>query len=154
MFDDEIYRKIIKPLNYKTVSEERYEQLVVPLKAMGVTILRGGEEIERHLDLKNAEASNFGKDVVMFREKISVSGILEETYHIVQNRNGMNDDKSSELRELLNEIDAKEYLLRVAQKYSIPRDETENTKKQLEVYKMLLKKYYEKRGGEDAQGNQ
>ena len=36
------------------------------------------------------------------------------------------------------EIDAKEYLLRVAKKYKIPRSETEETKKQLEFYKRKL----------------
>lgn len=142
----EMQRQLTKPLNYKPVSEERYNQLIVPLKAMGVTIMRGGEAVEKHLDEVNAQASNIGTHIVLFREKISISAILEETYHIIQNRQEMNDDKDAPLRHILNEIDAKEYLLKIANRYGIPREEIEETKMQLEQYKQELKKYYEKRG--------
>ena len=138
-------RQLTKPLTYKPVSEERYQQLIIPLKDMGVSIMRGGEEVERHLEQRNAQASNLGTEAVLFRQDISISAILEETYHVIQNRQGMNDDKDAELREILNEIDAKEYLLRVATQYQIPREEIEETKTQLKQYKENLKKLYEKR---------
>lgn len=50
----------------------------------------------------------------------------------------MNDDKPIDIRTALNEIDAKEYLINVAEKYKIPVEETELTKQQLEYYKKLL----------------
>ncbi len=50
----------------------------------------------------------------------------------------MNDDVAEPLRTILNEIDAKEYLLRIASDYSIPRRETESTRKHLERYKKQL----------------
>lgn len=53
----------------------------------------------------------------------------------------MNDDKEAGLRSILNEIDAKEYLLRVAKRYGIPREEIEATKIQLRQYKEELGKY-------------
>ena len=134
----ENYRLITPTLPYKPVSEERYNQLIIPLKKMGVTIMRGGEA-EQHLDFINAEASNFGTDIVFFRKKVSVSAILEETHHIRQNRQGMNDDKKEPLRSWLNEIDAKRYLLRVADKYKIPREEIEITKTQLKEYEKLVR---------------
>ncbi len=136
--DGELQRGTIPNLPYKPVSEERYQQLIVPLKKMGVTIIRG-EEAERHLDFMNAEASNFGTDIVFFRKNVSVSAILEETHHIRQNRRGMNDDKEEPLRSWLNEIDAKKYLLRVAKKYGIPREEIETTTIQLRQYEKLVK---------------
>lgn len=145
----EMSRQLTKQLNYKPVSEEQYERLIIPLKLMGVTILRG-EEIERHLDLHNAQASNLGTDVVLFRQQISISAILEETYHVIQNRQGMNNDKDAKLREILNEIDAKEQLLRVAKQYGIPREENEETQMQIEKYKEKLKKLYLERGYDDA----
>jgi len=115
---------------------------------MGVMILRGTEEAERHLDFMNAEASNFGTDVVFFRKNVSISAILEETHHVKQNRCGMNDDKEEPLRSWLNEIDAKEYLLRVADKYGIPREEIEATRIQLAQYKRVLEEYFARpRGG-------
>ena len=65
----EMTRQLTKPLTYKPVSEERYQQLIVPLKAMGVTIMRGGEAVERHLDLHNAQASNLRLHNMEYHEK-------------------------------------------------------------------------------------
>lgn len=102
--------------------------------------MRGGE-IEKQLDSMNAQAANLGKDIVFFREKVTISAILEETHHVKQNRAGLNDDKDVGLRTILNEIDAKEYLLSVAKQYGIPREEIEETKIQLEEYKKALDDY-------------
>ena len=143
---NESYRLITPELPYKPVSEERYNQLIIPLKKMGVTIHRDEAAI-RHLDFLGVEADTIGTHDVLFREKVSISAILEETHHIKQNRHGMNDDKVSSLRTALNEIDAKEYLLRVANKYGIPREEVEATKKQLTYYKEELEEYYRRQGG-------
>jgi len=99
------------------------------------------EAAEKHLDFVGARASTLGIEAVLFRKDVTISEILEETYHIKQNRAGMNDDKDAELRTILNEIDAKEYLLKVANQYSIPRTEIEETKIQLEEYEKLLEDY-------------
>ena len=71
---------------------------------------------------------------------------MEETHHVKQNRAGKNDDKDFELRTILNEIDAKEYLLRVAKQYGIPRAEIEETKIQLQEYTAALEAYHKKKG--------
>ena len=142
---NENYRLITPELPYTPVSEERYNQLIIPLKKMGVTIYRN-EDSERHLDFLGVEADTIGTHDVLFRKQVSISAILEETHHIKQNRRGMNDDKESSLRTILNEIDAKEYLLRVASKYGIPREEIEATKIQLEQYKKDLSEYNERHG--------
>ena len=52
---------------------------------------------------------------------------------------GLNNDKPEPLRSILNEIDAKEYLIKNAKKFKIPRKEIELTKRQLKSYKMQLK---------------
>ena len=143
---NENYRQETTELPYTPVSEERYNQLIIPLEKMGVTIHRG-EEAERHLDFLGVEAVTIGTHDVLFRKHVSISAILEETYHIKQNRRGMNDDKDMPLRIALNEIDAKEYLLKVANKYGIPREEIEATKKQLAQYKNSLEEYYRRQGG-------
>jgi hypothetical protein len=62
--------------------------------------------------------------------------VLEETYHFKQNLIELNVGKPK--RELLNEIDAKKWLLGVVDKYNIPRNETEITQKQLKTYERLL----------------
>ena len=56
----------------------------------------------------------------------------------------MNDDKNAILRSILNEIDAKKYLLQVATKYGIPRQEVEITKLQLKQYEEALSEYLER----------
>ena len=140
----ESYRHIISELPYKPVSEERYQELIIPLKKMGVTIMRGDPDTERRLKMFGAQGITTGCNVVSFGKDVSISTILEETYHIRQNRRGMNDDKEIGLRTLLNEIDAKEYLLRVAKKYKIPREEVEETKRQLKEYEAALKEYNER----------
>ena len=55
----------------------------------------------------------------------------------------MNNDKPEPLRSVLNEIDAKQYLLDNAEKYKIPRNEIELTKKQLMSYQKQLKEIME-----------
>ena len=142
---NESYRLITPKLPYKPVSEERYNQLIIPLKKMGVTIMRGAD-IDRLLDLKGAEGDTLDEYTVLFKQKVSISAILEETRHVKQNRQGLNNDKDVRLRGVLNEIDAKEYLLSVADKYKIPREETEATKIQLEMYKDVLKELEERFG--------
>ena len=63
-------------------------------------------------------------------EDATVSDVLEEIHHFYQNKRGLNAQYNFRQRSILNEIDAKEYLLRVAEKYHIPEDEIELTKKQ------------------------
>ena len=105
-----------------------------------------GEDIDRLLDLKGVEGDTLDEYTVLFKQQVSISAILEETHHIRQNRQGFNNDKDIRLRSVLNEIDAKEYLLRVADKYQIPREEIEATKIQLEMYKKVLEELEERFG--------
>lgn len=127
------------------VSDTTFSNLTVEARINGANILRGGEEIEHHLDTVGADASIVG-DTILFRKDVCVSEVLEETHHYMQNLNHMNDDKPEPLRTYLNEIDAKEYLLNNARKYKIPRNEIETTKKQLESYKAELEKYVKEFG--------
>ncbi len=128
----------------KAISDERFRNLTIEARKHGALVMRGGEEVESHLDAMSADASILG-DVILFRQDVCVSEVLEETYHFMQNLQGMNDDKGEPLRTILNEIDAKKHLLDNIQKYGIPRSETELTQKQLEYYQKELEKYL---GGE------
>ena len=53
----------------------------------------------------------------------------------------VNDDKGEPLRTILNEIDAKKYVLRNADKYKIPRNELDLVKQQLEGYERQLEEF-------------
>ena len=125
---------------FKFISNERFEQLTIAAKKKGAVILRGTDEIEKHLDAMEASASTIG-DVLLFRNDVCISEVLEETYHFTQNIDKVNDDKGEPLRTILNEIDAKKYVLQNADKYKIPRNELDLVKKQLEGYEQQLEEY-------------
>lgn len=148
-----MYRHITEKINFKPVTEEQFEQLTIPLKKMGVTIMRGDDETEQRLKIFGAQGATLGSDVVSFRKNVSISTILEETYHIIQNRQGMNDDKEQRLRTILNEIDAKKYLLNIADKYNIPRSEIQETEEHLVYYENALIDYYKEGGGDNDKNN-
>ena len=145
---NEMYRKKDASRNdYKMISEDTFAKLTIQARKNGAVIIRGTEEAERHLDNLEASASIIG-DIILFRKEVCLSEVLEETYHFMQNKNKMNDDKPGILRTYLNEIDAKKYLIQNANKFKIPRKETELTKKQLKSYEAALKRYMEEHDNE------
>ena len=125
------------PEGTKIIPQAIYNKLTNPIERVGGLVMRGTPEVEEHLQKQGATALQLG-DVIMFRSDATISDVLEETHHFWQNRRGMNDDKDINVRTALNEIDAKEYLISVAEKYKIPVEETELTKQQLEYYKHWL----------------
>ncbi|MFQ8688698.1 MAG: hypothetical protein ACLR9K_02315, partial [Blautia sp.] len=124
----------------KAISEETFNNLTIAARKKGAIIIRGTQEAEEHLERMGAAAANIG-DVLIFRREVSISEVLEEVHHFKQNLAKMNHDKSEPLRSILNEIDAKEFLLANAEKYKIPRSETDLTRKQLQSYRSQLEKY-------------
>ena len=85
----------------------------------------------------------------MFSKNVCVTEVLEETRHFVQNKQHMNDDKESKLRTILNEIEAKTFIIENAKKYGVPRNELEHIQRQLASYEKELVNYEEEHDGED-----
>jgi hypothetical protein len=135
------FRKITGD-NIEIVDNATYNKIIRPVLKNGGVVIRGTEEIESHLAKYDATASCIG-DVLLFSKHITVSDVLEETYHFKQNRLKQNIDKPLQEKIILNEIDAKEYLLSMEKKYKIPIRETEITRTQLESYRKELIKLYE-----------
>ena len=52
-----------------------------------------------------------------------------------------------------NEIDAKRYLLNIADKYGIPRSEINETKEHLKYYENALNNYYREEGANNDKNN-
>lgn len=129
--------------NRIAVSQKRFDELTIEAKKNGAKIIKCeyNDEIFKHLEKSNATASCIG-DTLLFRPDATISEVLEETHHFMQNINGLNDDKSALLRTILNEIEAKEFIINNAKKYNVPRAEIEETIKHLESYKKQLKEYY------------
>ena len=125
---------------FNFISDKVFNDLIISAKKKGAVIVRGTDEVEEHLEKLNAAASNVG-GVLIFRRDVCISEVLEEVHHFEQNLEKMNDDKEEPLRSILNEIEAKQFLLDNADKYKIPRKEIELTKNQLKYYQKQLKEY-------------
>lgn len=123
----------------KIISQALYNRLIKSAVSAGAHIERN-EAAERHLDMVGASASQLG-DVLFFRREATVSDVLEEVHHFQQRKEGLNADKPPQLQEILNEIEAKRYLISVAERYKIPVEETETTKIQLEGYLADLERW-------------
>ena len=60
-FSQEFFRKKERTRSgYHFISDERFEQLTISARKQGVLILRGGEEVEAHLDCEQAGVSIMG----------------------------------------------------------------------------------------------
>jgi hypothetical protein len=123
----------------KIISQALYNRIIKSAVSAGAHIERN-EAAERHLDMVGASASQLG-DVLFFRREATVSDVLEEVHHFQQRKEGLNADKPPQLQEILNEIEAKRYLISVAERYKIPVEETETTKIQLEGYLADLERW-------------
>lgn len=120
------------------ISEKTFSDLTIEARKNGATILRGTPDVEHHLDIMKANASSIG-DILFFRKDVTISEVLEETYHFKQFQLKMFEEYPHEIQTCLREIDAKEYLLKNAKKYHIPRTEIEETERQLKSYRSMLK---------------
>lgn len=125
---------------FKPISDKQFNDLTIEARKNGATIIRGTPEVEKHLATMGASASTIG-DSMMFLKDVYLSEVLEETHHFMQNRKGLNDDKGEPLRTILNEIEAKKYILDNAARYKVPRNEIELVKEELEYYEKQLSEY-------------
>ena len=85
------------------------------------------------MNKQNASAVTYG-NIIFFKKDATVSDVLEEVHHFYQNKTGLNIKYRAKQRIILNEIDAKEYVLSMSDKYNIPKEEIELTKNQLKNY--------------------
>lgn len=135
----ELYRKgkthrKLSESGTQIIDRATYHKIVNPAIKSGADIRTATDEWLKHLKDVNATAVTIG-EVIYFRPDATVSDVLEEVYHFYQNKKGLNDRYNSVQRTILNEIDAKEYLLTLTEKYHIPDEEVELTKSQLHWYR-------------------
>lgn len=123
---------------FKRISDKRFNELIIPLKKKGVVVFRGDKATEEHLKNNNASASVIA-DAMFFRDDVCISEVIEEIRHFEQNLMHMNDDKSEPMRTLLNEIEAREYIIENAKKYGVPRAEISHVNDELQRLKKILK---------------
>ena len=138
----DMYRQ--KPTHRKITEDGRhvidratYNKVTAPAVKKGADIRTADESMMQYLESNHATAVTFG-DTIILRPDATTTEVLEEVYHFNQNRSGLNAQYSAVQRQIMNEIDAQEYLLSVSDKYKIPKEEVEETKQLLEVYKKKM----------------
>ena len=119
---------------HKIIDKATYHKITNPAVKAGADIRTAEGKILERLIENEATAVTYG-DVIYFREDATVSDVLEEVHHFYQNKNGINSQYDARQRSIMNEIDAKEYVLSMTEKYNVPVEEVELTKAQLESYK-------------------
>lgn len=126
----EVRREKMKPVN-----EALYNSQKNYVERHGGQVQRGTEEALQHLRVMDVDAIYvMGAQTIYFHERPSTSEVLEEVFHFKQDMRGDYSEYGIGLARTLRERDAQRYLLEVAERYNIPKEETEQTRKALEEY--------------------
>lgn len=126
---------------HKVIPKPLFNKLINKVKKSGAIITQN-EEAEAICALQGGSACTIEQEIFL-TESPTISDLLEEIHHFYQNKNHKNYDKDATERMLLNEIETQHYLLDVcSKKYNIPKEEIEQTKKNLRDYEISLKEYY------------
>ncbi len=112
------------------IDEPLYNKLTSKAIKQGANIVKADKNWERHLLENKATAVTIG-DTIIFSKEPTVSDVIEEITHFYQNKQGLYADYPFLQRQVMCEIDAKQYLISVEQKYNIPKNEMKVTKQQL-----------------------
>ena len=119
---------------FKIIDKPLYKKLTKAAMKKGADIRIADEHWKKRLAEVNASAVTIGQTII-FTNEPTVTDVLEEIHHFYQNKAELNGNYPAREQSILNEIEAKEYLISVAERYKIPVEETMLTKKQLESYK-------------------
>lgn len=122
----------------KVVNDALYHSQANYVTRYGGTVIRGGEEVGKHLDRVGADASSIG-DVIMLGEDATTSEALEEVCHFGQHRRSDYSEYSLEITRYLQKRDAQMYLLESTGRYNIPEQEVRQTEEALGLYRGKLR---------------
>lgn len=118
-----------------------YNKLTKEFRKNGGVIIRG-EKAEEHLKKQSAHASYLMSfNTAVISDEATVSDVLEEMYHAKQDKLNMFGSVLDKEICLRREIDAQKYLLGLTDKYKIPNDEVETTRRNLKHYEEELEKH-------------
>ena len=119
---------------HEIIDKATYNKLTKKFLRSGGIIIRGAEA-DKYLKSRGAHALYLaGASVAFISDDATVSDVLEEMYHAEQDRKNLFGSEFNKDVLLKREIDAQKYLLKVAEKYKIPQEETELTKRNLIDY--------------------
>lgn len=136
IIEAEMFRKETEvQRNIKHISKKRFNELTVEARKNGANILRGTKEVEEHLNSMKAHASTVG-DTILFRKEVSVSEVLEETYHFMQIKNGTNENLPKPEKTYQNEIEAQKYLIKNAKNTKYQERKQKRPKRHLNIMRI------------------
>lgn len=96
-------------------------------------------DIQKYLDLKNAEAVTLNESTILLRKHPSRAAVYEELYHAQQFKDGKID--GTKISKILCEIEAKQYLLDNSNMLELTENEILSTKKSLDYYIKQMETY-------------
>lgn len=128
---------------FEVIDKPTYNKITKKAIKAGADIRRPTPEILNRMNEMDASAVTYG-DVIYFREDAILSDVLEEVRHFYQNKNGLNSKYPARQRIVMNEIEAKEYVLSMASKYNMSQAEIELTKNQIASYNAEKKSLIER----------
>ena len=138
--DTELTRRRKAEDGHEIIDQPTFNKLTESFIKAGGVIIRG-EEAAQHLKMVGASASYMaGANVAFIADDATVSDVLEEMCHAKQDRADSFGKLTYEIL-LRREIEAQLYLISVAEKYKIPPEETEFTKRNLKYYEELFAKW-------------
>lgn len=143
-------KKDVDRTEIRAISDQRFNELTQEARKNGATVERGTPFAEDYLDRRGADAATaFG--VMFFRKNVTASEAVEESYHIMQEVNGIfSDVGDAVLQAILREIDAQHYVINNSVRFGIPRQEVDATRIMLSKYKRELDEYCAKYGIENT----
>lgn len=138
----EFYRRKTAEDGHQIIDKPTYQKLTNNFVKNGGIIIRG-KEAERHLKDRAYAAYLPGFNSAYIRDDATISDVLEEMYHAEQDKkNKFGSVLTDEVR-IKREIDAQNYLLSLTERYKIPSEEVELTRKNLAYYEKELKRLLE-----------
>ena len=119
-----------------TINKEKQRKLTAEFRKNGGKVWQDAEA-EAYLKKKGANAIALSEDLIALKNKPTISEVLEELYHVKQFRDGKID--LTNVSRYKAEIEAQNYLLSVKNLYNIPKEESLETKANLQYWKERLK---------------
>lgn len=134
-------RRRIADDGHEIIDKPTYNKLTKSFIKSGGLIIRG-DEADKFLGTHAHAAYIAGGKAAFFRDDATVSDVLEEMYHALQDKRHDYGEKPDRIGMTKREIDAQKYLLSVAEKYKIPENETAETLENLRSYEKDLEAFY------------
>lgn len=139
----EQYRRKTADDGHQIIDKPTYQKLTKPFIKHGGIIIRG-QEAEGHLKDRAYASYLPGMNTAFIRDDATISDVLEEMYHAEQDRTNMFGEILTDEVLLRREIEAQKHLISLTDRYKIPSEEVEVTKKSLADYEQQLKNLLER----------